>query len=189
MDFVVRVAFFGIAVLTSLCASGQQMERCNDQSLRNTSNYSVSKALQERPGAIALNRNLIIPLVAAHQHLLGPDSVPGPEPSLPEIKLPPELESLRQERSRASGATERSDLFTEDAMVLQRDDATWAHGRSDIQMYLGTLDKGVVYVPNAYGVDGSIGYIAGAVRKPGSTQDDSNFLLALQRDSNKKWHV
>lgn len=187
MDLVVRVTFFGMAVLGSLCASGQEMERGTGQSLPNTSNYSVFKAQQERQSATA--RNLIIPLVAAHQHLLGPDSVPGAEPSLPAIKLPPEFESLLQERGRASGSIERSDLFTENAMVLQRDDATWAHGGSDIQMYLSTLDKGGVYVPNAYGANGSIGYIAGVVRKPGSTQDDSNFLLALQSDSNNKWHI
>ena len=41
MDLVVRVTFFGMAVLGSLCASGQEMERGTGQSLPNTSNYSV----------------------------------------------------------------------------------------------------------------------------------------------------
>lgn len=150
---------------------------------------AVCGAQLEQPGATARDRNQIVPVVAAHQHLLGPGSVPEPEPSIPEIKLPPDFQLLLQERSRVSGSTEPSDLFTGNAIVLRSEEATWARGRSDIQTYIGSTDKGVVYLPNAYGVSGPVGYIAGGIRKAGSAHDGWNFLLALQRDSGEKWRI
>jgi len=137
----------------------------------------------------AQKRDQIVPLVAAHQHLLGPGSVPKPEHSLPEIKLPPDLESVLRERARVSGLSDSSNLFDEKAIVLKSDEATWARGRSDIQIYTGFQDRGVVFVPNAYGVSGAIAYIAGGVRKPGATRDDLNFLLALRKDPKGNWHI
>jgi predicted TIM-barrel fold metal-dependent hydrolase len=135
------------------------------------------------------NRNQIVPFVAAHQHLLSPASVPKPEPPLPEITLPPDLESVLRERARISGVPDPTDLFTENAMVLQYDEGTWVRGRSDIQMYTEWMDKGVLFVPNAYRISGDTGYIAGGVLKEGANHDDLNFLIALQKDSNGKWHI
>jgi predicted TIM-barrel fold metal-dependent hydrolase len=170
-----RIASFILALTLMGSSNGQQ--------LPNGLKQSISE------GQAARDRNQIVPLVAAHQHLLGPASVPEPQPSLPEIKLPADLRSLLEQRSRLSGSTEPTDLFTDDAIVLKLQEATWARGRSAIQTYLGFTNKGVVYIPNAYGLDGAAGYIAGGVRRVGSTHDDLNFLLALQRDSSSKWHI
>jgi predicted TIM-barrel fold metal-dependent hydrolase len=158
--------------------------------LLNASNTRVSAAQSlGEVGTNARTRNQIVPLVAAHQHLLGPGSVPEPESSPPQVKLPQDLTSVLSERATLAGSSEPSDLFTENAIVLKSDEATWSRGRSDIQMYIGTLDKGASYSANAYGIDGPAGYIAGSVRKPGTTHDDMNFLLALEKDANNKWHI
>src|SRR5215469_2347762 len=99
---------------------------------------------------VSRTRNQIVPLVAAHQHLLGPGSVPERESSLPPVKLPQDLTSIVEERARLAGSPEPSNLFTDNAVLLKSDDATWVRGRSDIQMYIGTLDKGASYSANAF---------------------------------------
>jgi predicted TIM-barrel fold metal-dependent hydrolase len=143
----------------------------------------------EKDGNSAENRNQIVPLVAAHQHLLGPESVPQPEPPLPEVKLPPDLQLLLDERARLSGSTEPTNLFVENAIVLKSDEATWARGRSDIQLYTSSMDKGLLFVPNAYGISSKTAYIAGGIRKFGAKRDDFNFLLALQKDTTDRWQI
>lgn len=158
--------------------------------LLDASNLAVSEAqAQSGVGASAQVRNQIVPLVAAHQHLLGPGSVPNPEASLPQVKVPQEFALILEERQRLAGSSEPSDLFTDNAVLLKSDEATWARGRSDIQMYIRSLDKGATYSANAFGMDGAAGYIAGGVRKPGANHDDMNFLLALERDANNIWHI
>lgn len=158
--------------------------------LLNPSNVRLSEARSPNAQrASARARNQIVPLVAAHQHLLGPGSVPEPEPSLPQVKLPQDFGPVLQKRAQLAGSSEPSDLFTKSAVLLQSDEATWVRGRSDIQMYIASLDKGASYSANAYGIEGTAGYIAGSVRKPGATHDDMNFLLALERDPNNEWHI
>jgi uncharacterized protein len=79
MDLVFQLVFFGMTLLATLSGQRQDVERLNGQSSPNSLNHSVSKTPLERPSAVALDRDRIVPLVAAHQHLLGPDSVRPPE--------------------------------------------------------------------------------------------------------------
>jgi predicted TIM-barrel fold metal-dependent hydrolase len=151
-----------------------------------------SQNLFAEPSASSLqDRRQIIPLVGAHQHLLSPATLASlpHAPSLPVVRLPTDLEQLLEARDRLPGSTELGTVFTDDALLLQLDDYTWAHGTSQIKAYMSLADKGLKYFPNAYAVRGSAGYIAGTVRSPPNDADVQSFLFALQKGPDSKWHI
>jgi hypothetical protein len=72
----------------------------------------------------------IVPLVAAHQHLMSPAGVAlvPPEPPLATITLPPDLGQLLRRRKKVSGAPPTGDLFTEDAIIQELQEGRWQKG-------------------------------------------------------------
>ncbi len=132
----------------------------------------------------------IVPLVAAHQHLMSPAGVAlvPPEPSLATISLPPDLDQLLRRREKVSGAPPTGDLFTEDAIIQELQDGRWKLGREKIDLFLGFMDRDLHYVPSAYAAEGRAGWIAGTVRQGKSTDETLNFVLGL-RKTNGAWQI
>ena len=132
----------------------------------------------------------IVPLVAAHQHLMSPAGVAlvPAEPPLAAITLPPDLSQLLRRREKVSGAPPTGDLFTEDAIIQELQDGRWKLGREKIDLFLGFMDRDLHYVASAYAAEGSAGWIAGTVRQGKSTDETLNFVLGL-RKKNGAWQI
>jgi predicted TIM-barrel fold metal-dependent hydrolase len=132
----------------------------------------------------------IVPVVAAHQHLMSPAGVAlvPPEPPLATIQLPSDLDALLRRRERVSGAPPTGDLFTEDAIIQELQAGRWQRGRDKIDTFLGFLARDLHYVPSAYAVDGAVGWIAGTVRQGTSTEETLNFVLGLKKKGSA-WQI
>jgi uncharacterized protein len=132
----------------------------------------------------------IVPLVAAHQHLMSPAGVALTPPELPlaAITLPPDLDQLLRQREKVSGAPPTGDLFTEDAIIQELQEGRWKQGREKIDLFLGFMSRDLHYVPSAYAAEGSAGWIAGTVRQGKSTDETLNFVLGLKK-KNGAWQI
>src|SRR5688500_5378565 len=150
---------------------------------------SGAMVAQESAGAGG-RRVDIVPLVAAHQHLMSPAGVAlvPPEPPLATITLPPDLDQLLRRREKVSGAPPTGDLFTEDAIIQELQEGRWQRGREKIDLFLGFMDRDLHYVPSAYAAEGSAGWIAGTVRQGKSTDETLNFVLGLKK-KNGAWQI
>jgi predicted TIM-barrel fold metal-dependent hydrolase len=147
--------------------------------------------LAQNPGSSSGTRRVdIVPLVAAHQHLMSPAGVAlvPPEPPLATITLPPDLDQLLRRRERVSGAPPTGDLFTEDAIIQELQEGRWQRGRDKIDLFLGFMDRNLRYVPSAYAADGNAAWIAGTIRQGTSTDETLNFVLGLKKKGDA-WQI
>jgi predicted TIM-barrel fold metal-dependent hydrolase len=145
---------------------------------------------QKHPDSAGNRRADIVPVVAAHQHLMSPAGVAlvPPEPPLATVQLPPELDGLLRRREAVSGAPPTGDLFAEDAIIQELQSGRWLRGRDKVDSFLGFIARGLRYVPSAYAVDGNAGWVAGTVREGTSANETLNFVLGLtKRDG--KWQI
>lgn len=136
-------------------------------------------------------RDLIVPLVDAHQHLMSPtaQAVVVPHPELPPISLPAELDALLRANERSWGAPPVGPLFTEDGIILQTEEGRWWKGHARIDRFTNNLERGPRFIPKAYAADGSAGYIAGNVRMGASEHDNLNFLLGIRKGQDGRWQI
>jgi predicted TIM-barrel fold metal-dependent hydrolase len=136
-------------------------------------------------------RSTIVPLVDHHQHLVGPMQIEPPPASLPEVTLTPELDRVRQAREQISGTEQPSDVYTDDVLVLDVSEGEdhWVRGREAAQRMASAYRPNTRFVPNAYAVDGALGYIAGVVRNGSSTADGMHFFFGLRRDDAGVWRI
>jgi predicted TIM-barrel fold metal-dependent hydrolase len=147
--------------------------------------------LAQSPSSGTGNRRVdIVPLVAAHQHLMSPAGVAlvPPEPPLATITLPPGLDELLRRREKVSGAPPTGELFTEDAIIQELQEGRWQRGREKIDLFLGFMDRNLRYVPSAYAADGSAAWIAGTIRQGASTDETLNFVLGLKKKGDA-WQI
>jgi predicted TIM-barrel fold metal-dependent hydrolase len=145
----------------------------------------------QQPERVVPARSTIVPLVDHHQHLVGPMQLEPPPASLPEVTLTPELDRLRQARERISGSEQPSDVYTDDVLVLDVSEGEdhWVRGREAAQRMASAYRQSTRFVPNAYAVDGALGYIAGVVRNGSSTADGMHFFFGLRRDDAGVWRI
>jgi predicted TIM-barrel fold metal-dependent hydrolase len=136
-------------------------------------------------------RDAIWPAVAAHQHLMSPaaQALVPPVASLPAVTPPPEIDQLLRRREQVSGTPPSGDLFTDDGMIQDTRTGRWQRGRAQIDQLLGSMAKGVRYVPNAYGADGSAGFVSGTVRVGRSADERLNFSLGLRKSATGAWQI
>ena len=66
---------------------------------------------------------------------------------------------------------------------------SWVRGTKAVHDFLGFVAKGIRYIPNAYAVEGSSGYIAGTVRLGEPAEEVLNFLLVLKKGSDGRWRI
>jgi predicted TIM-barrel fold metal-dependent hydrolase len=151
---------------------------------------SSGAMLAQEPAGLGGRRVDIVPLVAAHQHLMSPAGVAlvPPEPPLATIALPPDLDQLLRRREKVSGAPPTGDLFTEDAIIQELQEGRWKQGREKIDLFLGFMSRDLHYVPSAFAAEGSAGWIAGTVRQGKSTDETLNFVLGLKK-KNGAWQI
>src|SRR5215210_330231 len=141
--------------------------------------------------ATGANRRIdIVPLVAAHHHLMSPAGVAlvPPEPPLATIQPPPDLDQLLRRREKVSGAPPTGELFTEDAIIQEMQQGRWQRGRAKIDLFLGFMDRNLRYVPSAYAAEGNVGWIAGTIRQGTSTDETLNFVLGLKKRAGS-WQI
>lgn len=141
------------------------------------------------PARMGGTRSDIVPLFDHHQHLMSPEAITPPEPLLPVIQLPAELDALLRKRGEISGSSALTDVFTEDAQMLRFNSGDWVRGKKAVHDFLGFVAKGLRYMPNAYEVDGVNGHIAGTVRLGEPAEEVLNFLLVLKKGSDGQWRI
>jgi predicted TIM-barrel fold metal-dependent hydrolase len=136
-------------------------------------------------------RSQIVPRVEHHQHLVGPMQLTVPEPPLPTVQLPPELDQVLRERERISGTSAPSELYTEDAQILDvsRAEDHWTRGRAAAQRMVHAYTPDTRFVPNTWSIDGATGYIAGTVQTGASTVDEMHFVFGLKKDPGGRWRI
>ena len=151
----------------------------------------VSILAQNSDTSVGIRRIDIVPVVAAHQHLMSPAGVAlvPPEPPLATIQLPPDLDRVLRRREKVSGAPPTGDLFAEDAIIQEIQEGRWQQGRAKIDNFLGFMAKDLHYVPSAYSAEGSTGWIAGTVREGTSTAETLNFVLGLRKRPGGTWQI
>lgn len=141
------------------------------------------------PTAVARKRSDIVPLADHHQHLKSPAAILPPDPPLPAIQLPEELDALLRKRGEISGSSALTDVFTEDAQILRINSGDWVRGKKAVHDFLGFVARGLRYIPNAYEVQGSSGHIAGTVLLGEPAEEVLNFLLVLKKGADGKWRI
>lgn len=135
-------------------------------------------------------RSAIVPLIDAHQHMMGPAAMSTlrREASPPAVSVPPPVAALL--RARESGVDEASfaTLFTADAQVYAEEQGRWWTGRARILDSLDNFGSPGTFVPTSYAADGNAGYVAGVLR-PASGEDSHNFLLGIRKDADGRWRI
>jgi predicted TIM-barrel fold metal-dependent hydrolase len=139
----------------------------------------------------ARSRNQIVPLVEHHQHLVGPMLITPPPASLPAIELPAELAAVVREREKISGTSAPSEVYSEDALVLDVSEAEdhWVRGRAAAQRMAAAYTPDTHFIPVAYWVEGQVATIAGVVRTGDSTLDEMHFIFGLKKDGQGVWRI
>jgi predicted TIM-barrel fold metal-dependent hydrolase len=139
------------------------------------------------------SRNEIVPLADHHQHIMGPGAISmvALPPSLPAVTLPPELERLLREREQISGTRDLRGVYTDDAQILDVSEAEdhWMRGADAIRYMVAAYAPDMRFVPNAYRIDGTSGYVAGVVRDAGSTDDAMYFTFGLRKGTDGRWQI
>jgi hypothetical protein len=101
------------------------------------------------PSALVPPRSRMVPLVDHHQHIFGPMLADPPHERLPTVALPAELDRLLRARETITEATPLTEVYTEDAIVLDISEAEdhWIRGEQGIRYLLGAYEPGTRFVP------------------------------------------
>ncbi|HEX8903777.1 MAG TPA: amidohydrolase family protein, partial [Longimicrobiaceae bacterium] len=135
-----------------------------------------------------------VPVGDYHLHLVSPAVVVLAAPShLPAVDVPAELARVLRERERIVGTSAVTDLFTEDAQMVDLNSAEtkWVRGREAIRAAIAAGNPGYRLVPNAYAIHGDAAWIAAnTVRgEEVSLRYTSNVLFALEKGPDGKWRI
>lgn len=136
-----------------------------------------------------------VPAPAAdhHLHLLSPAMVElFAEELLPPVEVPPELQRVLREREGIAGKDTVTDLFTEDAQLVDLNGETaWVRGRQAIHSGIAGGRPGYRLLPNAYEINGDAAWIATTTVRgePPALRHTSNVLLVLRRGPDGTWRI
>lgn len=137
-------------------------------------------------------RNQIVPLIDAHQHLMGPAAMStlSRQPTPPPVAVPPAFQDLLNARAKGVDHADYADLYTPDAQVYAEEQGRWWVGEAPILDALGNFgaEEGDRYVPTSYALDGSAGYIAGVLR-PKSGEDTHTFVFGVRKGADGRWRI
>lgn len=142
------------------------------------------------PGVGLTERNQIVPLIDAHQHIMGPAafSTLKREPSPPVIAVPAAVADVLSAREKGVDEADYAALFTEDAQVYAEEQGRWWTGQARILDSLGNFGDGWRFVPTSYAADGSAGYVSGILRAA-SGADKHNFVLGIRKGADGRWRI
>lgn len=135
-------------------------------------------------------RNLIVPLLDAHQHMMSPAAMAlnVRPPSPPAIAVPRALANLLSAREKGVDDGSYDALFAPDAMLLAEEHARWWSGKARILDSLGNFGGGRQFVPTSYSLDRSAGYVAGVLRTD-KGDDTHTFVLGLRKSAGGGWRI
>lgn len=114
-----------------------------------------------------------------------------PQPPLPSVDLPPELERvLRDYESAWVNGSEPAlaNLFTEDGFVLSSN-RPMVRGRSAIEAHYTNAGGALALRAVGYAVDDTVGYIVGAIGREIRGPDNGKFVLALRKGPDGRWMI
>lgn len=116
----------------------------------------------------------------------------APNPELPSVSLPANLDRVLRDYERAWRSGDASNvaaLFSVDGFVLQNGRAP-VRGRAAIgRTYTGQAGGELRLRALAFAVADTVGYILGAYRYGDSTSDMGKFTLTLRRPRNGAWEI
>lgn len=164
--------------------SGAMIVRCS----------SAAPGQKESAGSSQPLSPWITPLVDHHTHIWSERAAALlAVPRLPVIRLPHELDHLLREkerRSREATVAALKDLYTEDALLLEPSRLNWLRGLAALK-YLAEGTMTHTLVPNAYAMDGAVGYITGTIvaTKGATHRPVSNFHYSLKKGADGKWRI
>ncbi len=133
----------------------------------------------------------INPIADHHQHVIGPGAVAivGHQVPLAPVKLPPDLARVIEAREAASGTSDIA-IYTPDAQLLdisEREDH-WVKGADRLKRMIEAYQPQTPFIPTAYHVDGTSGYIAGVVGlKP--EKPTMHFMFGLRKNDAGEWRI
>ncbi len=130
-------------------------------------------------------------LVAAASSAAAQTPSSEPAPSLPSVKLPPELSRVLTDYEAAwlaKDAAALARLFAEDGFVLQRNKPP-VRGRAAIEKAYAGAGGPLTLRAFAYATEGPVGYIIGGYAARVGEPDDGKFTLTLKRGSDGKWLI
>lgn len=151
---------------------------------------TVRSAVAPEPQIGVTARNQIVPLIDAHQHMMGPAAmgILKREPSPPTVAVPAVLAELLSAREKGVDQANFAALFTPDAMVFAEEQGRWWTGQERLLDALGNFGTGVRFEPKRYALDGSAGYVAGTLRTASGTESDT-FVLGLKKGADGRWRI
>ncbi len=149
-----------------------------------------------RPGAASRpgrgTPQKVTPAADHHTHLYsGAAAAVYVQEPLPSVTLPPELDRVLRDYERfqsAGDAAGIASLFAEDGLFPGQ--SGWIRGREAIRK-LNFTSADFRLRATAYSVEGSVGYIAGFIGRPGDTgvTDIARLVLALRRGPDGRWLI
>ena len=114
-----------------------------------------------------------------------------PQPPLPSVDLPPELERvLRDYESAWVNGSEAAlaNVFTEDGFVLSNN-RFMVRGRAAIQQHYADAGGALALRAVGFAVDDTVGYIVGAYGREIRGADIGKYVLALRRGPDGRWLI
>jgi uncharacterized protein len=153
--------------------------------------------LHAQPATAGSGRDDIVPAADHHVHLLGPYALPLPDALPAEVKLPEDLTQLLAARAALAGNVKTeadfANVFTSDAQLLDAyiNPTGWMRSRMWFMRYINLLPPSTRrrYVPNAYDMNGTLGYIAGTILDVPSEYHVENFSIAVKKGADGRWRI
>ena len=150
--------------------------------------HSPSAAPPAGPEASA--RSEIVPLIDAHQHMMGPAAMSTlrREASPPAVSVPAPVAALLRAREGSVDDGTYASLFTADAQVYAEEQGRWWTGRARILDAIDNFGSRGTFVPTSFAADGNAGYVGGVLRAA-SGEDSHNFILGIRKDADGRWRI
>ena len=133
----------------------------------------------------------VSPLVDHHQHLMSPRAVGPAPPAIPNIELPSPLDRVVHARNRVIETGDPGDIFVEDALILDVENALWTRGADAIEGIATIYTPDTRFFPNAYELGDSTAFVTGMIRSGanGFSTDDLSFVLGLVEVAPDEWKI
>jgi Domain of unknown function (DUF4440) len=122
---------------------------------------------------------------------VAPRLSPTPDPTLPSVSLPPELDRVLRDYERAWTARNSealARLFTPDGFAMPNG-APAVRGRTAIRRSYGRNGGPLVLRALAFGTEGSSGWIVGGYGRSADTGDVGKFVLLVSKGADGRWLI
>jgi predicted TIM-barrel fold metal-dependent hydrolase len=144
---------------------------------------------------VSTTQSPIVPVVDHHTHIWTVNaSAQVTDPVMPAIKLPEEFNRLLRDKEQFGGreknAPALTNLYTQDALVLEASRSNWLRGEAAINYIINSTVINRLQ-PAAYEMNGQAGYIAGyeTVGEGAAMRYVSSFFYNLNKGADGKWRI